>query len=181
MFGCVLANICLYILYIYLNTLVLNVFPLNPNCIHYSSVHLVYLSDNILLKETWKSLNHMDSPLLILPKVGDSPLLGCGGYANALGAVSATGHGEVPSIDTGSHVGAIYEPMITQDQIKHTNNVERFLLTCKQGSFFLHCNALVFNCYQSSGFLQEALSWLAVIGLVGTWKESLILGKSLIP
>lgn len=100
----------------------------------------------------------MDSPLLILPKVGDSPLLGCGGYANAVGAVSATGHGEVPSIDTGSHVGAIYEPMITQDQITHTNNVERFLLTCKQGSIFLHCNALVFNCYQSSGFLQEALS-----------------------
>eukprot|EP00434_Breviolum_minutum_P038500 symbB.v1.2.034152.t1/scaffold4359.1/size40727/1 len=27
-------------------------------------------------------------------RVGDSPLLGCGGYANALGAVSATGHGE---------------------------------------------------------------------------------------
>lgn len=27
-------------------------------------------------------------------EVGDSPLVGCGGYANRYGAVSATGHGE---------------------------------------------------------------------------------------
>ena len=27
-------------------------------------------------------------------RVGDSPLIGCGGYANSEGAVSSTGHGE---------------------------------------------------------------------------------------
>lgn len=30
-------------------------------------------------------------------EVGDSPLPGCGGYANAYGAASATGHGEAPT------------------------------------------------------------------------------------
>ena len=34
-----------------------------------------------------------------LYKVGDSPLVGCGGYANEYGAASATGHGEVQISD----------------------------------------------------------------------------------
>ena len=54
-----------------------------------------------LVKSHCRGLNHHSCyvkknllNLYLSVQVGDSPLVGCGGYANMYGAVSATGHGE---------------------------------------------------------------------------------------
>ncbi|CAL1171064.1 unnamed protein product [Cladocopium goreaui] len=50
-------------------------------------------------------------------RVGDSPLVGCGGYANRYGAVSATGHGEAITRVTLSRLALMRLELVEKDSV----------------------------------------------------------------